>query len=58
MRLPLDEARDAVERLGAIAVDDRRVRRSAEQGERYVSGPGWPARGKNPFSFGSDFFLL
>jgi hypothetical protein len=59
MRLPLDEARDVVERLGAsvsVGVDDRCVLRNAEHREYMFQARGWPARRKNPFSFGSHFF--
>jgi hypothetical protein len=56
MRLPVGEARDVVDRLGAsisVGVDEPCVVRNAEDRERYVSGL---HAARTPFSFGSHFF--
>jgi hypothetical protein len=58
MRLPLDDARDVVERLGlTMSVGWMTAASSgAEHRKLYVSGPRLVCTPQEPFSFGSRFF--
>jgi hypothetical protein len=59
MRLPLGEARDVVDRLGAsisVGVHEPCVVQNAEIARDMFQACGWPACRKNLFSFGSHFF--